>query len=365
MSRTAERAAGASAEIARARDPFWDAARFAAIALVVVGHAIEKESDSDLMAALYWAIYVFHMPLFAFLSGRFSSVGRERPDTYGKLLSSLVVPYVVFSVLWFVLRLVVKGDARLDLAAPYSHLWFLMALFVWRMALPLVAALRYPLTTSVVLGVVAGYMPAVGPVFDSGRIFGMLPFFVLGWVIRERGAPRWISRRNRAGMGPRIAATLVLVATVAGAYLGIDAIRQLRLREWVQMADNYADMGQPQWWAGGLRLSLLVLAVLLGAAVLVLVPRSAGRMAQWGSATMYVYMLHLFPIYLLRYSTDFFTWFDSAPRLVLLIGGAVAWSCLLATDPVRRIFRRIVEPRASWLIGPAPAARVEPRIQAS
>ncbi len=67
---------------------------------------------------------------------------------------------------------------------------------------------------------------------------------------------------------------------------------------------------------------------------------------------MYVYMLHLFPIHLIRELTDVQAWFDSAPRFLLLVVVAVTWTCLLSTEPVRRAFRWVVEPRVPWLVQP-------------
>ena len=74
-----------------AREPFWDNVRFAAMALVVVGHAITRLDDSDLMEALYVAIYAFHMPLFAFVSGWFASAN-PRPGSAAKLIPQLLAP---------------------------------------------------------------------------------------------------------------------------------------------------------------------------------------------------------------------------------------------------------------------------------
>ncbi|MEO6116826.1 MAG: fucose 4-O-acetylase, partial [Pseudolysinimonas sp.] len=48
---------------ARVRVPFWDNARFATIALVVIGHAIQRQtSDSNNALVLYLFIYAFHIP---------------------------------------------------------------------------------------------------------------------------------------------------------------------------------------------------------------------------------------------------------------------------------------------------------------
>lgn len=336
-----------------AREPFWDNVRFAAMALVVVGHSITRLSDSDLMAALYVAIYAFHMPLFAFVSGWFASASPGRPGAAAKLFTQLVAPYLVFSAIWFALRSVVEDGPRLDPATPYLHLWFLVALAVWRLVLPAVATLRFPVLTCVAVSVVSGYVHGIGGVFDSARIFGMLPFFVLGWAIKERGLPSWAAPRSWSSLPVRIAAAALLAGTFAVAYLQVDAVRKLRLRQWAQMNHNYADLGMPEWSAGFVRLGQLGLAVLLIAAVLVLVPRGRNRTSEWGQATMYVYMLHLFPLYLLWQTDFFFEWFDSVVGFGALIALAVGWNILLSTKPVRRLFRPLVEPRLDWLLTPA------------
>src|SRR5215213_1746978 len=57
----------------RVRVPFWDNARFGTIVLVVIGHAIQRQtSDSNNALSLYLFIYAFHMPAFAIISGYFS-----------------------------------------------------------------------------------------------------------------------------------------------------------------------------------------------------------------------------------------------------------------------------------------------------
>jgi fucose 4-O-acetylase-like acetyltransferase len=325
-----------------AREPFWDNVRFVAITLVVIGHSIETLSDSNLMAALYFVIYAFHMPLFAFVSGRFAKATAGGPGSSAKLLTQLVVPYLLFTTVWFALRLAVEGNARLDYSTSYWHLWFLAALGVWRLLLPMMAALRYPVLVSVGVSVAAGYMDGVGSEFDTGRILGMLPFFVLGWALKERGLPGWVQSRSWSSLPVKATASAVLVGACLLAYLQVEHVRELRLRKWAQMDGNYADFGVTEWWGGALRLGMLALAVVLAVAVLVLVPRGRSRLTERGQATMYVYMLHLVPLYLLRTTTDFFGWVDSAPRFGLVIALAVALTVLLAGRPVRRLFRPAV-----------------------
>ncbi|HEY6737520.1 MAG TPA: hypothetical protein VI076_01610, partial [Actinopolymorphaceae bacterium] len=47
----------------RSRDPFFDNAKFLAIVLVVVGHAIEPLRDIAAVHAVYLFLYMFHMPV--------------------------------------------------------------------------------------------------------------------------------------------------------------------------------------------------------------------------------------------------------------------------------------------------------------
>ena len=263
-----------------------------------------------------------------------------------------MVPYVLFSAVWTVLVALVDGDARLDLSSPYWHLWFLVAVAVWRLVLPVIASLRYPVAVSLLVAVVAGYFHGVGYLYDGGRIFGMLPFFVLGWSLRGRDIPAaWRSVRART------AAAVVLVAAPVLAFLDIDVVRALRLRQWAQMEDNYVDLGVTEWWAGLFRIGMFGVAVVLGCALLVLVPRGASRMTRWGAATMYVYLLHLIPLFLLRKLTDVQDRFDSAPMFALLVVLAVGWSIALSSAPVRRVLRPLVEPRVEWLFARRAPAR--------
>lgn len=339
----------AGAERSGTRNPFWDSLRFVAISLVVVGHSIAMLRDSDSMATLYAVIYAVHMPLFAFVSGRFAGGGPISARSMMKIVTSLIVPYLVFSSLWFLVRSAVEGDVRLNLASPYAHLWFLLALTVWRLTLPLFATLRWPVTVSVLFGVSAGYVPSIGPVLDSGRVLGMLPFFVLGWAVHERDLLAGLRTRKWDDVAPRTLAVLVLAAATGTAWVGIELLREVDYRGWLLMAANYHDLGVSAWWAGGVRVALYALALLLCGAVMVLIPRGVGILSRWGASTMYVYMLHLFPIYLLRTRTHFLDWFNSAPRFGLLIVLAIGLACALSTRLVRVLTGPVVQPRLGWL----------------
>src|ERR1051325_4149860 len=85
----------------RRRVPFWDNARYACIVLVVLGHAVQRLTyDSDIALAAYLALYAFHMPAFAIISGYFSKSDSPNRRQMARVVTDILLPYVIFEGLW-------------------------------------------------------------------------------------------------------------------------------------------------------------------------------------------------------------------------------------------------------------------------
>lgn len=79
------------------RDAFFDNAKYLAIVLVAMGHSWEPlKGDSRILEAVYTVVYSFHMPAFIIISGYFSRSFDMRPDRLRRLVTGVLVPYVVF-----------------------------------------------------------------------------------------------------------------------------------------------------------------------------------------------------------------------------------------------------------------------------
>jgi len=93
----------------------------------------------------------------------------------------------------------------------------------------------------------------------------------------------------------------------------------------------------------------MVVAVVLSAAFFTLIPRGQYWWTAFGQYTMYVFLLHSFVLYpfretgILRNAEPTWLW------LPLVTVSSVLIALLLATKPVRRLFRPLVEPRPTWL----------------
>ena len=332
------------------RVPFWDNARFACVTLVVIGHGIQRlTADSDNALAVYLFIYAFHVPAFAIISGYFTKSGAPNVRQMKRVLTDIVLPYVIMETIWTLVQFLVEGKDSFNPSQPSWTLWFLLALGIFRLVLPYLALFRFPLLIAVIISLGVGYLPNVDSTFSLSRTLGILPCFVLGWKLREWGLiDRWrvVEKQTWLVRGGAIA---VLAAWLAVVISLIESFRGMQLQLWFFYDDSYSGIGEDQWWASLVRLALMALAVILTGAFFVLVPRRATWFTAFGQSTMYVYLLHSFVLYPLRETGflrgDHSTWV----WLLGMIVASVLISIALSTRFVRRIFWPLIEPRPGWL----------------
>ncbi|TYK53504.1 acyltransferase family protein [Actinomadura decatromicini] len=336
----------------RRRDPYFDNVKFFLILLVVVGHVWEVFRARSLAAdAAYSVVYGFHMPVFVFVSGYFSRGFMRSTDKFRVIFPTLIVPYVIFNVLYRLQLVWLNGnDFRLhEIFRPQFLMWFLVALVLWRLSAPLWSHLRYPVAVSVALCLVAGSWS-----FNSDstlcRAAALLPFFVLGLTVRPE---RVAALRSRPWT--RYAGAALLVAALPVAYVWQRGDVVPKIEHGVLLWNRgYEHMGFGALEGMGYRLLALALAVVLGAAFLAAVPRGRAWYTELGTRTMYVYLLHGLVVKGLDYGGVLDADFYRTPLgLVSVTVGALALGTALATVPVQRLTRRVVEPDGRWLLRPA------------
>ena len=332
------------------RVPLWDNARWVAVTLVLIGHAILKLiGEADVAYALYLFIYAFHVPVFVAVSGYFAKSGPSDARQMHRLLTDIIFPYVIFETIWTVLRWILGGKFVLDYSTASWTLWFLLALLLWRIALPYLVLLRYPLIISIIISIGAGYLPDIDGTFTLSRTLGLLPFFVFGWKLRQwQLTDTWLELRDgliwrwRAGAIGLFALLYLLIG------LNIETLRTVQVRRFLLYDEAYAVFEYSEFWAGGIRLAVMLLAFALIVAFLMLIPRRKTWVTDLGTATMYIYLLHTFVLYPLRESGVL-----DGPQPAWVLPGmivlSVATSIMLSQPIVRRLVRPLVEPKAQWL----------------
>lgn len=358
--RSSVRKVSAPAPASKPRVPFWDNARFVAVTLVVIGHAIQRltaQSDSALIVYLF--IYAFHMPAFALISGYFSKADPPSGTQMKRVLTDILLPYLIMETIWSLVQFLVEGKQGFNPTQASWTLWFLLALGIFRLILPYLALMRWPLLISLVASIGVGYLDNVDSTFSLSRAIGILPFFVLGWRVREWGiVDRWRAA-ERVPWWARAAGIAVLGAWLAVLAVFIEPFREMNLRYWFFYLDSYGGLGADQWWAGAVRLGFIGLAILLSVAVLALIPRSTTWITGFGQATMTVYLLHSFVLYPVRETGVIGGERSTTVWLVGMILAGIAISIALASPLVRRVSRPLIEPRARWLFREVDDARAQ------
>ncbi|MBB4933810.1 fucose 4-O-acetylase-like acetyltransferase [Lipingzhangella halophila] len=344
----AHRAQGASpgnGGAPKKRDALLDNAKFILIVLVFVGHAIEPLTDTRIAEAVYFWIYLFHMPAFVLISGYLSRSydgSRRRID---KLLTTIATPYLIFWGIYALQSLSAGRDLPDSPLQPLWITWFLAALFIWRLTVPLWNRIRWPFAVSIGISFLGG-MVATGEVLSESRILSLLPFFVAGLLVEQRHLDILKSAWVRAwSVG-------VVLVTAAMTYVYLEQLS----REWVYWRESLIDRNVDMLPIGlpG-RVTFLVLAFSLTIALLSLVPHRTTRFTKLGALTMYVFLLHGL---VLRVAEQL-GWYEfindylgTHGALVVNCVLAVAFTFVLCTPWVRSATRWAVEPRTDWILGP-------------
>ncbi|MDO0931001.1 acyltransferase family protein [Streptomyces sp. DG2A-72] len=324
------------------RDAFFDNAKYLAIVLVAMGHAWEPLRDgSRTVMALYTLVYAFHMPAFIVISGYFSRGFDARPEQLKRLVTGLVVPYVVFETAYtlFTRWTDQVPDRPVTLLDPLYLTWFLVALFIWRLTTPLWRSVRRPLPVALAVAMLATLGPSIGNDLDLQRTLQFLPYFVLGLYLKPEHF-RLVRRR-----AVRIGAVPVFMGAFVAAYWAVPRMSSA----WFYHRDSAQELGAPAWYGPVMTLVTFGCSMLLVACFLAWVPGRRMWFTVLGAGTLYGYLLHGF----VAQGAKFWGWY--APAWVHGPLGCIAVTVVaagvvtvLCTPPVRQVFRFAVEPRISW-----------------
>ncbi|MBB4892441.1 fucose 4-O-acetylase-like acetyltransferase [Streptomyces olivoverticillatus] len=347
------RPAAAETPAPAGRDPFFDNAKYLAIVLVALGHAWEPLTHTSRAAmALYMTVYTFHMPAFILISGYFSRGFDMSLPKVKRLVTGVVVPYLVFEVAYtYFQHWADRGSPpeAISLTNPWYLNWFLAALFIWRITTPLWQAVRWPVPLAFVIAVLAALSPEIGSDFDLQRVLQFLPYFVIGLNLKrshfELVRRRWV----------RVAAVPVFACAVAVAY----ALAPTLDTGWLYRNSSVKDLHHAAWTAPVMTLALFACSAVLTACFLAWVPRRATWFTALGAGTLYGYLLHGFLIKLSRWWEwyDAYAWVRKPVGEVVVTLIAATVITVLCTAPVRRVFRCVMEPRMEWAFKQAAAKK--------
>lgn len=172
------------------RDLKFDGLKAFLIFLVVLGHL----NFNDFGLGVKRIIYSFHMPVFIFLSGYFTSL-KNNKDYNIQWLKKTFYLYILVQISHYILRILIGFIASnlngtgFDLLfifdwdiliSPSFALWYLICLIYWRLIIWNVHCNDYILLAiSITTSILAGFIP-IDYAFSFQRAFAFAPYFILG-----------------------------------------------------------------------------------------------------------------------------------------------------------------------------------------
>lgn len=300
---------------ANARSQKWDIVKFALIFLVVLGHVADYYAGShEHIRSLIFIIYIFHMPLFIFVSGLFSKKTVEN-KAYDKLLGYLVI-YVAIKLILHFFKIFVGRTPEFNLFVEGGAPWFMLALFFFNLITILVRKVRpaVVLSVGVVLACVAGFFPFIRDFLAVSRIFVFFPFFYLGYCTDRAKLESFCK-----GKAKKIIAVLILVAVCVAVFVAGDEIYKIRYL--LTGKNPYETLGVFAPYGLPLRLAYYAVATIVSLCFIIIIPDRTpkGIVAKLGQRTLAVYVLHYTAIYLV------FEYFKLKPVFENLIGRYDEW----------------------------------------
>lgn len=275
------------------RSLLLDNAKGLLIVLVIFGHLLESVITAyPISRAVYVAIYYFHIPAFALLSGAVSKRATSSREWWDRN-RELFTTFVVFDVLYELFHFFSRGapSEYVTSAQPYWLLWYLWSLVLWRLLLVHVSGTPSTIAVAVLTGCLIGCLNFDSLPFGLSRTVVFLPFFFGGYYLRStilKFEPRVLLR--------------MISAVLLTASFPLALLTMTMNVEWLYGNHSYSILGVP-WIEGvGVRGLIYLISASLCFSLLALLPRTSTPLGTIAANSLYVFVWHGFLIKLISMS---------------------------------------------------------------
>lgn len=308
----------------KTRDYLFDNYKALLIILVIIGHFIQPCYDNNiLLYTVKYVIYAFHMPAFIFISGYFS----KKDAPWQKSFQKVLMPYFAFELIYYLYyTYCLNLNAELDLAVPKFSLWYLLALFVWKVATPYVKRIPHYFWASVVMGLAIGFLPSGGKILSISRIFTFYPYFLAGTLLDREKLSSLRTELNRMIGISGISAFIVFVALFADS-VGFKL-------NFFYGKTSYAKMGQNPLEGILIRLLCYGIGFFFTYAIAILMKEEKTVFSKLGVESMSVYLFHGLFFKFLEHKTEALDMVNSIPESLLLLVACTALAFVFSWKPL-------------------------------
>ena len=341
--RLGERIIALMGETIKQRDYMFDTFRGLLMWSIPISHFTRvagQFSQDSFGGVIYITINVFVMQAFVFLSGYFS----KKPDRSKETsFHTFMWPYLLGIPFFYLVRLLIFGNANWNLDQPPFALWYLWALFFYRYFTKEWMKIPYILELSIVLYIFAGQIPFLTGVLGLGRMVSYFPFFVMAVYCTgdQLKKLQCLKKWHCAVLG----AVLLGISCIL-AY----CVPQLPVGFYL-LKTTAANLGIPWYWDIFGRVMVLFLAWGWIILMVNILPSKKNYLAYVGMNTMPIYILHLIVRYLIKVHGIGFGIVPTDNPVVyylLIIGLASLCAVVFSSKPVAAVYDFVVE--GTWKI---------------
>ncbi len=273
--------------IKKVRIPYWDNIKGLLIILVVIGHLIEVLPQGQ-QGLIYKFIYLFHMPLFVFVSGYLAKFNLKRS------VKTFLIPYFIAQTICCA----VSGNP-IQFTTPFWILWYLLSLFIWYLSLPLLDRLKTNIRplfilVMIVFACIIGYEESVGYFASLSRTIVFFPYFIMGYYTKYYYAKHKnenFLNRNKYLMKTGICTLLLLI-------VGLFVYKSANIdAKWLYGAYSYDGANYTILF----RMLHYAIAIIIGCFVLIFIPQRKNMLTEIGKNSFKIYLSHMIIVPVLKY----------------------------------------------------------------
>ena len=279
------------------RDSYFDNLKAILIIAVIIGNSLEYANPTSIDIHYFILfLYIFHMPLFTFVSGYFCN--KSKRSTTDKVIHIFKI-YVSAQCFYYGLdRIVFKNITHpLEFFSPQWTLWYLISLMCWYILSDFVRDKKKWLISSIIVSICIGFDHGVGSYASISRTFFFLPFFIAGMSFKKEYIDKIKKYKYQL-----ISASILLLSVL---YIVSDNVAIELFFEYTKYTFYYDSFIFPLF----MRIFHYIGAFVIGSVILMYVPNKNLFFSPIGSNSLIMYISHsgitkgLYKLPFIKYST--------------------------------------------------------------
>lgn len=307
------------------------------IILVVFGHSLELlRLESVITSYVYNFIYTFHMPIFIFISGYLSkNIQKGRDSAFRQLF----IPFLLFNSIWNIIQIIstrlvdipVKSAEAFSFLNPGWALWYILALFIWRLLLPDLLKIKNIFWVVLFIGTMSRLFTEFNVFLSLSRILVFTPYFIGGYLLSTKQLN--ILRKSDV----KYSIGLLLLALAFNVYFLFFTNYPTEFL-WADRSFSFFSENFLVSIFFGLLLYIIGFSFII--VFLRLTPSKKGLMTKIGQNSFPVYILHTYVIGLISFVL---LPLNDGLQLALLFLSSCALVLLLSTNFISKLFKSMLQ----------------------